>query len=276
MYVDFHIHTNYSDGGKSYDEIVELCLKNNIKYISITDHNTYLAYINHNEKRIKMLPGIEVDVLYKNITLHFFVYNFDINSKYLFKYYEKNRKHEIKNFNKLLDELNKKFFIKIDSKIKKDFIKNNNYFDIIRVNNLLCKNGNVKTPQEAFYKYTKYLPELKRRKLSIKELFKLANNINGIVVLAHSLKYKLSLTEMKKIILDLKNNYGLKAIEAINNRQTLEEEKELINFCNKNNLYYSAGSDSHYHFGEKVPSKNVGIIQNRKIKEDEVTFLKLL
>ena len=41
MNIDFHIHTNYSDGGKSYNEIIDECIKNNIKYISITDHNSY-------------------------------------------------------------------------------------------------------------------------------------------------------------------------------------------------------------------------------------------
>ena len=42
--------------------------------------------------------------------------------------------------------------------------------------------------------------------------------------------------EMKKIILDLKEKYNLRCVEAINNRQTIEEEKELVKFCKKNNF----------------------------------------
>ena len=36
MNVDFHIHTRYSDGGKTPEEIIELCHKNNIGYNETT------------------------------------------------------------------------------------------------------------------------------------------------------------------------------------------------------------------------------------------------
>ena len=36
-YADLHIHSNYSDGVKSPEEIIKTAIKDNIKYISITD-----------------------------------------------------------------------------------------------------------------------------------------------------------------------------------------------------------------------------------------------
>ena len=34
-YADLHIHSNYSDGVKSPEEIIDSAIKDNIKYISI-------------------------------------------------------------------------------------------------------------------------------------------------------------------------------------------------------------------------------------------------
>ena len=46
--VDFHIHSNMSDGKLSPVKIVQQAKKLNKKYISISDHNTLEAYISTN------------------------------------------------------------------------------------------------------------------------------------------------------------------------------------------------------------------------------------
>ena len=37
--VDLHLHTSYSDGVLSPKDLVNLCYKNGLKHISITDHD---------------------------------------------------------------------------------------------------------------------------------------------------------------------------------------------------------------------------------------------
>ena len=274
MNVDFHIHTRYSDGGKSIDEIVDLCKMNNITYISITDHNTYHIYEENKDYGIKILKGMEVDVLYKDITLHMLLYNFDLKSKLLKDFYDKNRAYEIYHFNEKIKICEELFNIKIDEKIKNRFIDNNNYFDRVRLNNLLVECGLANDPEEAFYKYTKEIEENIRYKMNIDDFFELEKDSKAVASLAHPLRYNMSLKEIEDIILELKNKYNLRVVEAINNRQTIDDEKELIKFCNDNNLYISCGSDSHYKIGE-VNNKNVGIILGRKVDEKEATFLEL-
>lgn len=275
MYVDFHIHTRYSDGGKYPEEILDMCKKENISYISITDHNTFKVYNDLNDNDIKILKGMEIDTKFNNkIVLHMLLYNFDTNSKLLKEYHRKNRRYEIREFNKLVKECEKTNNIKIDKKIKSNFIRKNNYFDKTRLNDLLVICGFCESPVDAFYKYTKNIQDGKRYKIPLKELFELEKDTKGIISLAHPMRYNLSLSEIKECIIYLKNNYNLRVVEAINNRETAEEEKELISFCKKNNLYISAGSDSHYKFGSKH-DKTIGIINGRKIEEKEVTFLKL-
>ncbi len=278
MNVDFHIHTTYSDGGKTPEEIIELCKTNDIGYISITDHNTFRFHKESYNKDygLKILRGMEVEVKYnESITFHILLYNYDLNSKLLEEYYKKNRKYEIYHFNKEVKLIEKLFDVKIDKDIKRKYIRNNNYFDKIRLNNLLVECGLVETPRDAYYKYTKDINEPGRFKLSIKDFFELEKDSHGIASLAHPLRYNIGLKEIKKIILELKDKYNLRVVEAINNRQTVEDEKELIKFCKDNNLYISCGSDTHYKFGD-VNDTNIGNILDRKIDEREATFLELL
>ena len=49
-YADLHIHSNYSDGIKSPEEIINLAIEEGIKYISITDHDSIASqYITKNK-----------------------------------------------------------------------------------------------------------------------------------------------------------------------------------------------------------------------------------
>ncbi|MDK2985530.1 MAG: polymerase [Clostridia bacterium] len=78
---DLHIHTNWSDGVNSIEEIVELAEKKEYQYIAITDHSRNLKIagglsvekllkqqeiikqINKFQKKIKIFSGSEVDIL---------------------------------------------------------------------------------------------------------------------------------------------------------------------------------------------------------------------
>jgi len=42
--VDMHIHTNYSDGDNTVEEVLKKCESKKLEYISITDHNTCKGY----------------------------------------------------------------------------------------------------------------------------------------------------------------------------------------------------------------------------------------
>ena len=38
--IDIHMHTIYSDGDKTVEEVLKMCEERKLEYISITDHNT--------------------------------------------------------------------------------------------------------------------------------------------------------------------------------------------------------------------------------------------
>ena len=44
VYADLHVHTNYSDGTHSIEEVIRLAKNRGIKVVAITDHDTLYHY----------------------------------------------------------------------------------------------------------------------------------------------------------------------------------------------------------------------------------------
>ncbi len=93
--VNFHCHTTYSDGSLNPEELLEEAYKNNIKYLSITDHHTlnahkYIANKNllnkYPPKSIVLVTGIEINCLLKGCLVHVLGLGIDLNSKELSPY----------------------------------------------------------------------------------------------------------------------------------------------------------------------------------------------
>ncbi|UQD52958.1 DNA polymerase/3'-5' exonuclease PolX [Bacillus methanolicus] len=78
---DLHLHTTWSDGAHSIEEMVEACRKRGYQYLAITDHSQYLKVangltserlrkqkeeikkLNEKYKDITILSGVEMDIL---------------------------------------------------------------------------------------------------------------------------------------------------------------------------------------------------------------------
>ncbi len=85
---NLHIHTNLSDGTLTPQQVIEKAKELNLKYISITDHNTIEAYdivkpgIYGNTE---LISGVEFDCWYKTNFIHIIGYGININDKNLNK-----------------------------------------------------------------------------------------------------------------------------------------------------------------------------------------------
>lgn len=73
--IDLHMHTKYSDGSDSCIEILEKVQDRKLNVISITDHNTALAYEELEKIDIekyykgKIISGIELNTKVLNIPI---------------------------------------------------------------------------------------------------------------------------------------------------------------------------------------------------------------
>ena len=90
--IDLHLHTTYSDGAYSVRELIDILNENNIKYASITDHNSIDALIEYEENGYdkffngKMIRGTEIQTLVNGYLIEVLVYNYDIDKFKKFSY----------------------------------------------------------------------------------------------------------------------------------------------------------------------------------------------
>ena len=78
--IDLHIHSIYSDGSKTVEEILNMCEEKKLEYISITDHNTAKQYEdevlkNNNIFSGKIIKGAELNAVFQDKNIEVLGYN---------------------------------------------------------------------------------------------------------------------------------------------------------------------------------------------------------
>ena len=242
--VDLHIHTKYSDGNLSLDEILKLAQAESINEISITDHDTIINLKNYKELekkyKLKIIPGIEIPANYKGMhILGYDITNFDLIEKKLYdlKIYNENRNRET------IDILNS-IGINIDFKdVKKTSVLDVvTYRDIVKY---MVNNGYASNPIEVYRKYIgrgakAYVPS---KEFSMEEVLELIKSANGITVLAHP--FTLDENINLDLLISSMKDYGLDGIEIYPPKLTLNQQIEYDKICKKYNLIKTIGTDFH-------------------------------
>lgn len=83
MKVDLHVHSHYSDGSCSVEEVMEMASKNGVTHLSLVDHDTIdgiqAAQIEGEKHDITVIPGIEISAydFIRNRKVHILGYQFD-------------------------------------------------------------------------------------------------------------------------------------------------------------------------------------------------------
>ncbi len=262
--IDLHIHTTYSDGTDNLREILEKCEELKLDIISITDHDTCLAYKelkNESTRKLfsgKIINGIEITSTYKNNRIDVLAYNFDnidLINDYFMKVsnidwkpiYKEERLKLLEKFNKLNLKYDESFkhnlyFVTYETKLYKSLLDNNpNLKEVLGdeycdVDTMFFRKCISNSESKFFINYNKYRP-------SLKETIDLIHENNGLLFLAHPFNYHLD--NVKDFINNLYNEHNLDGIEVAHSYNTEEEIKYLNKFANERKLLKSGGSDYH-------------------------------
>jgi predicted metal-dependent phosphoesterase TrpH len=85
--IDLHIHSIFSDGTDTIDDIIKIAKSKNIPAIALTDHDTTYGIIEATEKakneNIDVIPGVEISSVSNGRLIHMLGYNIDINNNQL-------------------------------------------------------------------------------------------------------------------------------------------------------------------------------------------------
>lgn len=262
--VDLHVHSNESDGTLSPKGVVELAVKSNLDAIALTDHDTIdgineaikaSGEASNNGHPIRIIPGTELSVSYKNRDIHILGLFLNPNNQTL--------KDELLKARIKRDERNEKMALNlakagIDISISKmRELEGNVVLTRAHFAKYLTEHGYTKSIKDAFDKYlndeSPYY--VKREYLTPEKGIEIIHEAGGLAILAHPLLYKYTLKEVEELVQYL-CQYGLDGIEVIHSSNTGFDEGHLRRIGNKFSLLFSGGSDFH---GENKPNIKLGV-----------------
>ena len=245
--VDLHLHTNYSDGARSPEEMVKLAHKAGLSVISITDHDHVgaidIAIEVGKSLGIEVISGVELSVELNGKDVHLLAYFIDHHDKKLLDYLAFFREERFKRAEKIVRKLNE-----IDVPLKLDSVLEQAGIGAIgrpHIANALLEEGLTENYQEAFLKYIGIGGPAyeKKYQLSPQEAASLVTQAGGLIFLAHPGKYT---TEIE--LADLIKS-GLDGIEVVHPSHTESDRDFYRSIAHQYFLLESGGSD--YHGGKK-------------------------
>ena len=107
-YADLHMHSSYSDGALTPEELIENAQIKKIKFISITDHDSIESqYVTKNKyDDLTIIPGVEFSAKYEELEIHILGYFVDINNDLLKITLDKVKQNRINRTKKIIQKLN--------------------------------------------------------------------------------------------------------------------------------------------------------------------------
>ena len=268
MKIDLHIHSNSSDGAFTAEEIMKEAKQRNIKFMSITDHDSIgcqgVATALARQAGIRYVSGVELNVTFshpkyrkgKAVSLDFLGYQFDPKNKELStklqqmaQYREERAAKILKNLNLEFEEEGVKELTEKDFKMIQDSVDGT--LGRPHIADYLVKKGVVRTRQEAFDKYlVKY--DVPKYPLYLKEASQLVRNAGGKLVLAHpndphgtslvaltkSLPEQTTIVETSMLTL-------IDGIECWHSRNNAQTTNHYMKFAKEHGLIMTGGSDCH-------------------------------
>lgn len=275
--IDLHTHTVYSDGDLTPSELLDKAIEKNIGTISITDHDTILAYDECLDATdINIIPGIELSAKSSIGSMHILGYGIDIHNTSLKNKMSELRNNSIYSILAVLTQLKKDYGISFDNDKITDLIVTNRSIGKLDVAKLIVQQGLATSVPNAFEKYLNEVKANTRstaRGISYEECIDLISGAGGIPVLAHPHTLELNphdfLIRLKKLI-----SAGLMGIEVYHNSHSKEDVEWFMKIADEFELLYSGGSD--YHGETAKPDVELGTGLNENIKIKRLTLIEQL
>ncbi len=255
-FADLHLHTIFSDGTYTPEELISESKKSGLSAIAVVDHDTVLgiepATKIANTEDIEVLPGIELSAEYDGLEVHILGYLIDYKREKLIEKLEFLKKNRIERIYKIVDKL-KNMDVVLEAESVFALAK---YGTVgrLHVARAMVKAGLVHSIAEAFRKYIgdKGPAYVCNFRFSPSDAIKLIKEAGGIPVLAHPY------TIMKDELIPEFVDCGLMGLEAYYPEHTQGMTNFYLGLAKKYNLLVTGGSDCH---GKAKPEAKIGSVK---------------
>ena len=246
MASDLHIHTSFSDGKLTPEQIIEEAKKIGLTCIALTDHDTTEGIVHLYEgglfpcKGLKIIPGLEMSADCPGHEVHILGYNIDIYDSRLTERLTEVGESRWTRFGEIVAKLRQMRY-EISEADVLSVLGDSKSISRSHIARVLVKKEYFKSVREAFSALLDkgkpaYVPHFR---LGVDEIISLIKNSGGKAVLAHP---KLVKSDVK--VLELIER-GIDGIEVFYPEHTDEDTERYLSFAKEHNLIITGGSDFH-------------------------------
>ncbi len=241
--IDLHLHSSFSDGLFSPEKVVLLAKHNNLKAISLTDHDTIAglpeAFKFGQTYGLEIVPGVEISCHYSEREIHLLGYFFYIPGK-LENILQQLKNNRIQRAHHMLEKLNKLKIPITEKELSNEAGKA--AAGRLHLARLLVKKGHVSSLEDAFNFYLNqgkpaYVPRLK---LEYQDAIKLLREAGAIIFLAHP-----GITSEEINSIRCLKDCGIDGLEVYHPRHAFEESVKYLKIAQEENLLIGGGTDFH-------------------------------
>ncbi len=248
--IDLHIHTMYSDGTYTPEEVVSLARKLNLVGISITDHDSVDGIeeaMRAGEKLgVEVVPGEEMSTDLEKNEIHVLGYYLDWTDPSFLSQLKESQEARAKRNQRLVRRL-QDLGMRIDyAEVEK--LSPRGVMSRLHIARLMVKNGCAPSIGAAFEQWLNpgKPAYVKRLKLSPSEMIQSISQVGGIPVLAHPY-----LSRRDDLIPELVKA-GLRGIEIYHSTHNDRVVEHYKRFAEKHSLLTTGGSDCHGEVKDEV------------------------
>ena len=260
MNIDLHTHSYYSDGLLSPKDIVRKAVNAGCNFFSLTDHDTtdgleeakkYAERFN-----IKFINGVEISAQHSSQSIHIVGLGINPNEELLIDGLKKNNQFRVNRAKKISKGLGRVGIQGAYEKARK--LSKTDYITRTHFAQMLIKEKVCSNMSSVFKRYMtgKRPGSVKGEWASSVEVINWIHQAGGLAILAHPLRYKMTLTKLKELVRDLKF-LGLDGIEIVNSFSSIEDISVSQMIADDNELLYSGGSDFHGWTGQTIELGNI-------------------
>ncbi len=273
MKIDLHIHTTYSDGVLTPEQIADTAIECNLDVIALTDHDNVLShkiasdYVKSKGLKLEIIPGVEINTIYKGYEVHILGYFMDENNPQFIELINAQQKARIEQTHQIIERLVKKVGLKIKYEDVQKLVAPKGSIGRPHIARAITSCGGSANIMEAYAKYINSSSEVyvERKTVSPHDAVEIINEAGGIPVFAHPIDVEIADTLTEELV-----NYGLRGIEAYHRKHSPAAVEHFSTLAEKYGLVVTGGSDFH------APSLNHGTILMGKNFVPEWIYDKLM
>lgn len=252
FYVDLHIHSFFSDGTLSPEEIVEQAEHQGVAMISVTDHNQLAG-----ARRLQSLssgsdliciPGVELDATYFGVNIHILGYQVDLEDAVFQRFTEENAK--------LLESANVQLVRRMEADSFPVSLDEYTAFSYDRTKggwkalHYFMQKGLAGNVGEAFAYYSRYGSAYDCIRFpGVEEVCRQIHRAGGVAILAHPGKVFASdrMDDFERKIRDI-ITLGVDGVECYYPSHSDQVTEACLRVCRDADCLITSGSDCHGDF----------------------------